>query len=766
MQRIRRSVLLRALLACVTLPLAACDGPNLPPGALRVEAVAGDAQEDTVAAVLVQPLLARVTDDDGRPQGGKTVEFRVLSGGGSVLPAGTASTDAEGRAQVQWKLGTRVGEAQQVEARVLNAPEGSVADTFAATVLPGAAVRIERVSPAQVTGMPNQPIADSLTVRIFDRYDNPAAGRPVQWFGPGTFSPGVSHARADGTARTQHTPTVGYETRNVLAMINATTYATFAITTVRPTVSVVIEAPTAPVAGDTLAVIANTSESANEVVGVTANVEDRAVALVFSNGRWQGKVPLLGLTPGPKVLRVIARDAAGAADTAFVNVEYDPPARLTMEEPAYLSLVVGALRVRAACQDDDPCTLTLTGRGEVLAQGQGSIDQTVPLPAGFAAPVLLRLQTEDAFGRVTRLERVFYAINDPRWTLVARLPPVNLPYASRGSDVLDMDAQRALLTSGQILDLATGQLTEAIPVTAPLRVGYLTPQGVLALTNNSRVVERRGAVVRELGETMFRNWAIRRAGRWAMWSDNRGHTVLDLETGTTRVVDREGLPSVSRSTSGIPGPRRDAGSDLLPEGSVAYSYDIAANGDVLLVEYGHSETRLVRLRNGQRTLLATGGAGNFDAIAYPRTDGTLVVYRRGSEYRLIDAQGNTSILAVNASPNAEFGFALRNGWIAYAKAGPTGVQQVWLRDPDGTQQQLTAENLHSYMERLSPNGKVVFIGHDAPRRVFVPGRGTSVVGGPRLPRFTDDPQMPPVHLFWVGDALYASWAGGLFRIAY
>src|SRR5688500_9675671 len=117
-----------ALLACGASALAACDEPTGSGRTLRVQTAAGDGQRGAVGGA-------------ARAAAG-TVRFGVLSGGGS-LQQETVTADWQGRAQVQWTLGTRAGEAQQVEARVAQASGGSVPDTFAATVRSGAAVRME-----------------------------------------------------------------------------------------------------------------------------------------------------------------------------------------------------------------------------------------------------------------------------------------------------------------------------------------------------------------------------------------------------------------------------------------------------------------------------------------------------------------------------------------------------------------------------------------------------------------------------------------------
>src|SRR5687767_6351442 len=99
----RRSLAATALL----LAFAACDSPNGParagPAAV-LEIVSGDAQEATVGEPLPQPLVVRVTDASGRPVADQLLNFRVVSGDGSVA-AGASFTNEEGVAQERWILG-------------------------------------------------------------------------------------------------------------------------------------------------------------------------------------------------------------------------------------------------------------------------------------------------------------------------------------------------------------------------------------------------------------------------------------------------------------------------------------------------------------------------------------------------------------------------------------------------------------------------------------------------------------------------------------
>ncbi len=97
--------------------------------------VSGDTQSGAPGEELSTPLVVRVIDSNGAPVQGQVVNFRVVTGGGSVF-AGTAITDGDGMAQERWTLGPAVG-LQSVEARAVDSHTGAaiVFATFTATAV-------------------------------------------------------------------------------------------------------------------------------------------------------------------------------------------------------------------------------------------------------------------------------------------------------------------------------------------------------------------------------------------------------------------------------------------------------------------------------------------------------------------------------------------------------------------------------------------------------------------------------------------------------
>ena len=68
----------------------------------------GDSQEGAPAATLKTPFVVEAMDEHGKPRVGKTVQFDILAGSGT-LSAQTATTDAQGTAQVTLTLGAAAG---------------------------------------------------------------------------------------------------------------------------------------------------------------------------------------------------------------------------------------------------------------------------------------------------------------------------------------------------------------------------------------------------------------------------------------------------------------------------------------------------------------------------------------------------------------------------------------------------------------------------------------------------------------------------------
>ncbi|MCL4708755.1 Ig-like domain-containing protein [bacterium] len=146
-------------------------------------------QTGDVGKPLAQPLVAQVTDRFGAPVSGFAVQFAIVSGHGHLQgdSTRTVTTDANGRAQTAWTLGTLPGR-HEVEIRA-NGLSGSPI-RCQATAKIGAAAKINLVSGnGQIVsaGKASAPVV----VRVLDALDNPVAVEPVKFSivaGSGWFS--------------------------------------------------------------------------------------------------------------------------------------------------------------------------------------------------------------------------------------------------------------------------------------------------------------------------------------------------------------------------------------------------------------------------------------------------------------------------------------------------------------------------------------------------------------------------------------------------
>jgi acetyl esterase/lipase len=136
---------------------------------------AGNGQSGTVGQELAGPIVARVTDAEGRGVSGVTVTFAASAGSGSFDPA-TAVTDVQGNATAAWTLGTVAGPAGATVAVEVLEPAG-----VSATAVPGepAQLGFTSVPSAVIAGVVLDP---PITVAVEDEHGNrvPDAGPEIQ----------------------------------------------------------------------------------------------------------------------------------------------------------------------------------------------------------------------------------------------------------------------------------------------------------------------------------------------------------------------------------------------------------------------------------------------------------------------------------------------------------------------------------------------------------------------------------------------------------
>lgn len=172
-------------------------GGGLPPVASQISLASGDGQAAPIGAVLMLPLVVRVSADDHRPVPNTTVNWAVATGGGAVSAA-TSTTDADGLAKINATLGAAAG-ANTFTATAAGLTGSPV--TFTATGKPAAKLTI--VSGDGQTGTAGSALAQPLVVLVSDGYGNPVSGIDVAWTAPGgggSITPAMTNTGADGKA--------------------------------------------------------------------------------------------------------------------------------------------------------------------------------------------------------------------------------------------------------------------------------------------------------------------------------------------------------------------------------------------------------------------------------------------------------------------------------------------------------------------------------------------------------------------------------------
>lgn len=187
--------------------LAGCGGENLilPAEGAPANAtlIAGDSQSDTVGRPLPELIVLRITDSKNRPVQHQPVTFSALvNGAAAQFIPDTARTDADGRAEARWVLGTSRG-AQTIRAQVEGA--GPLFVDLSALAAADVPVALLRVSGDSQQGTAGNRLPEPLVVQLADRFGNGVDGRVVAWTvasGGGAATPATTPLDSSGNAVT------------------------------------------------------------------------------------------------------------------------------------------------------------------------------------------------------------------------------------------------------------------------------------------------------------------------------------------------------------------------------------------------------------------------------------------------------------------------------------------------------------------------------------------------------------------------------------
>jgi len=192
------------------------------PSPSRIQLISGNNQTGVIGSILPAPLVVAVTDSGGNPFPNKLVIFKVtqddgvVSAGGPLAPTVIATTNAQGRAQVQWKLGMRAGAGgNSVEAYVVGVNGTAI---FTATGTQGPAGKIVIDTGNSQIGEVNQPLPKPLIAVVVDDGNNRLAGVPVTFTvkeGGGNFGDQPTFTvNTDSDGRVAANLTLGFQEGN------------------------------------------------------------------------------------------------------------------------------------------------------------------------------------------------------------------------------------------------------------------------------------------------------------------------------------------------------------------------------------------------------------------------------------------------------------------------------------------------------------------------------------------------------------------------
>ena len=194
MRLIGRSVLARSFGSLALVLTAAC-GDDEPSTPSAITPAGGNVITGQAGATV--PVTVRVTASNGRALGGQIVTFSTTAAGSTVTPT-VDTTDAQGDASTQWKLGTAVG------AQTLTATVSGLATpaTIAATVSAGAPASLTATAGNAQTGAVGSTLATRPTVTVRDVGNNPVPGVQVNFAvtGGGGTGSGAATTDANGVA--------------------------------------------------------------------------------------------------------------------------------------------------------------------------------------------------------------------------------------------------------------------------------------------------------------------------------------------------------------------------------------------------------------------------------------------------------------------------------------------------------------------------------------------------------------------------------------
>lgn len=354
--------------------LVGCGGADLVlPGdgePAAIEIVRGDEQSGRVGVGLAQPVVARVTDSQGRPVSGVPVAFAFVGDpSGATVAPDTAKTDGEGEAAFRIVLGTHVGGAA-AEVRVTSAGgERVLSAPLQFDAVSSDANQLVAVTGDNQSAPAGGALPRPLVVQVTDAFGNPISGVEIAWASDaGSVAPSATLTGADGRVSAERTlgAVAGVQHATASAPGLAGSPVTFTHNATSGSATVLER-----VSGDGQAALAGASVPQPLVVrakdGSGNPVADLAVTWVIGSGGGslapetsrtdaQGRASTrwtLGATPGANTATAVVSGVGTVGFTATGNPGTPPALSLVAEPPQTAARGVGFSR-RPVIQLRDP----------------------------------------------------------------------------------------------------------------------------------------------------------------------------------------------------------------------------------------------------------------------------------------------------------------------------------------------------------------------------------------------------------------------------
>ncbi len=411
---------------------------------------------------------------------------------------------------------------------------------------------------------------------------------------------------------------------------------------------------------------------------------------------WVGDMNISGLARGSYVLTVTAKDVQGNNVSFSEPVVHDPLPEVTMTAPTGPVASQGQVAVTATCTDDaGACTslVAIICRSDnicsaPLATGAASLNTTVSVRDYDGSRPTFRVVGTDSDGQTSYVEVPLSVDTSTHYTSAAVVP----------GDILDADAGRILYTAGTavfIRDRSTQADTQIFSGTSAAASGSLTPAGAVFVVDSGATSFESGMPY-DLGTL---TGGLVAKGSYVLWNNNQDLYRRDVSAHTQITISTTAYTTAQNNAN-----------DVASNGTVAYFTNVSP---------GTGSVRMYK-PDGTDVLISSNGA-------FPRTDGTNVVYSGTSGVTLNDGSSELVLVPATQGPATFTGrdYQIAAGWVAYRKPGPSGVLQIWRRDLAGQQSQFTFASTDSLLDRLADNGSTTFFAGG--RRSLVTAAATTTV---------------------------------------